>query len=368
MRTMLLTLTLLAVAIGGCSAAQSSSQTDATSTVRKLMLDPADVRRLDYNISWATGVAPAPGEHITHAAWLDNQLILVQEPNNIVVAYAVRDGHRVWQRFVGRKSSDLFMPHLVEDTIYINNETSMFELRAEDGLVTRENELNAVVVSTFAYTNNLAVFGSTTGRVFAHSLRRGYADWQAEMPAGIVVPPINLSGGIFVADSAGNYARFNSLSGRLVWKGKAFEAIEAVPVASTSTVFLASRDHKVYAVSSETGLDRWTHLLGGPLRKPPVLVRDTLFVRTPGGSVIAFDEQTGAVLYELPFDAIALLQTDLGVFFRTDDKLVVVDPEDGHVAVEAAVDNLQDVVVGPDNAMILIGRDGRILRMDPRRK
>ncbi len=85
-------------------------------------------------------------------------------------------------------------------------------------------------------------------------------------------------------------------TGSLRWQFTTGSYVESSPVIGVDgTVYVASYDHKVYALDGSTGAKRWEFATGGIVHSTPAIGADgTVYVRSGDGYVYALDGSTGA--------------------------------------------------------------------------
>lgn len=355
--TWLVLLFLIALAAQGC--------TSQNQVAGPLLIAPLDTQRLGYMSRWITDLGVAGDESFHEAVVLDDLLVTIETPSNLVSAVSLRDGSLVWRRVVGERISTLYTPNRSKDKILINTENRMYVLSAATGDMVELSNLELPVNNGPAMTGSLAIFGADTGLIFAHSTVTGYSVWRKQLPSGILAKPVINNGSLFVADSAGNYAMYNT-SGDLLWRGRTHARITATPALTPNGVFVPSEDESLYALNRATGKDRWIYRATGPLKRAPIIVSTSLFLPLPNGSLAALDPLNGSELWRYPGEAQPVAIIDQKLLLATPHSLVVIDNQSGKILTQVPSKPLWRVLRGPDNSLILISPDGQIERLDPK--
>jgi outer membrane protein assembly factor BamB len=85
------------------------------------------------------------------------------------------------------------------------------------------------------------------------------------------------------------------------WTFEAGQGIWATPLVTTSTIYITSLDHRVYALETETGRELWAIELDGAMAGTPVLSPDqkTLFVGNFDYDLYALDAANGDIRWRI---------------------------------------------------------------------
>lgn len=337
----------------------------APDTLPDPLINPIDARRLGYNSLWATALDLPASQQLTHAVVLDDLLVCVEAPSNLVTAISMRDGEVLWRRAVGKPGDRLYAPLRKDDQILINDASILYKLNAANGDIAEASDLESLVSTAPALVGDYAVFGGANERVFAHDIVAGYSKWSYQFSGQFVVPPIASDNDVFVADASGVYGLVRANTGEVSWKGRTFGRVSSTPVVSRQNVYIPSEDQTLYAVSRATGQDRWLFRAGYPLLGDLKLIRNTLYVPLPNRELVCLDARTGKLVQRLPGPAQPVIQTPEGVLLNMRNRLRIVRTETGQVQMELPVRPLQTILTGDDGVLILVSPTGRFLRLDP---
>ncbi|MEM9067789.1 MAG: PQQ-binding-like beta-propeller repeat protein [Myxococcota bacterium] len=150
---------------------------------------------------------------------------------------------------------------------------------------------------------------------------------------------------VFIGSAQGGFFAFSS-NGRSLFRYDARSGIEAAPVVDTrwGDVFLASEDGVVHALRGRTGEPRWKESSGGPVRQPPVLAEDAVYVVTEDDKIVALSREDGEILwvYDREVDTEYAIAGHAGLLLHegrlycgfTDGAVVAVDAGDGSLVWE----------------------------------
>lgn len=101
-----------------------------------------------------------------------------------------------------------------------------------------------------------------------------------------------------------------------VWTFETGDGLVAQPIIKDGTVFQASRDSSVYAISADTGEQEWSVGTNKPLVRTPAVANSIVYVPTQTGRILAFSVGTGSGQWQrsLGFEvATDLTMTENGV-------------------------------------------------------
>jgi len=325
------------------------------------LIDIEEADKLGLALRWRNDLDTRPGQAITHAVVSEGMLLIVEEPLNLITAIDARDGSLLWREVVGEVSETLYEPVVASDVIIVNSESRMYVLDPETGEAEGRVVLLESVISASRVVDDLAIFGSLTGRVVAIHIPTGITAWRYNMSAPIKSRPAVSLDDVFVADSDGVYAMLEADSGRLLWQGQVFDSVSGQPTADDRWgVLLPSEDFKLYALDRTIGRERWTYIAQRPIRESPRIVGDYAFLREGRRRVIAFDLADGEVLYEMPADAMPVAQVDNRMLVALPRELRLLAAETGQLLRAASSVPLQTVLEGPDQSIILITSEGLV--------
>lgn len=355
--------TLVALVVIGCQPNGTSwNPRRPRPTVRNEMLIAfGDARRLGYAVSWPVDLGLSKGNQIAYPAWLGNRLVVIETPANIVTAIDTRDGTWKWSTMIGKRSDRVYKATRIEDRIYVNTESRLYELSVKGGKILIDSPLQTVAVSSPAIIGSRAVFGGVTGVVFGHQLAAGHAGWSYRMPAGIVVSPVPVGENAVVVDEGGTYAMISARRGKVIWKKRAYRGIVAEPAVGANMIYIASTDQKLYARQRD-GTLRWAYSAEKPLTESPVRLGNTLYLPVPGAGLRALDAQDGEELWRLETDATPVMLSDRGLLLlNAKTQLIWVNPQNGRVELTVPLSEPVDwVMPGADEQLILISKTGRV--------
>jgi len=135
---------------------------------------------------------------------------------------------------------------------------------------------------------------------------KGTENWSfKEAKNRYVGSPLASETGIF-APTADDHLYALDLKGQLSWSFQTQGAQWAAPVTDPGCkcVYLASMDHRLYAIDSQTGKAKWqTNDLGGSMVGTPAYSPDgMLYIGTFNSEMVAVNAESGGILWQKPTD------------------------------------------------------------------
>lgn len=332
------------------------------------LIEPSEAYRVNFTPVWTASLSTPRGARIESATLLDDLLICVERPTNLVTALEVRSGLVRWQKVVGSKLDIVFTPvRYSDDKLLINTETELITLAADSGRLLLRSSLESAVKDRPVLINDYAVFGGLNGNVFAHHVTAGYSFWSYRMTGGIVVRPVAAGLNVFVADSNGVYAMLLGTNRQVQWKGRTYSTNSATPVINNIAVFLASEDQTLYAINRLTGKDIWKFRSDAPLTRAPVLIGNTIYQNERGIGLAALDALTGKELWTHPTQGEPVTISSGRLLVHEPGRIVALDPPSGKPVAQVTVAPLKMILSGPGGSLLLISENGRLTRLDLQR-
>jgi len=332
-----------------------------------LLIEPADAARVGYAITWSTDLSVPQRHKLSSITRLGDMLITVEAPGNLVSAISVRDGSVLWRHVIGAPTENVYAPVRDGERLYINNDTTVFTLGAAHGDLIASANLEEVVSTGPVLIGKHAIFGGSSGTIFAHDVLSGYAKWSYQMTDAVVIQPMASEQNVFVADSSGIYAVLRAEDGDLLFRGKTFGPVTAETAGTRSGIYIASHDQSLYALNRLTGRDMWVYRTASPLTQPPVAIGQSVYLPVPGAGLVALNASDGEERWHTAASSTPIKASDGRLLLHTSIGLSLLDERTGRVIEQADTMALQKVLQGPDNSLLIVSPGGRIHRLNPKR-
>lgn len=348
----------------------SSSATPADLGKTGHLIEPQPAAEMGYSLSWAGVVVLEQGQQITSVTVLDDMVIVIEDPVNIVTALSTNDGSLLWKINLGSDLESLFPPTRDGKQVFIHSGTRIWTLHTKDGSVKALADLTTTVSSPGVYSplTRVIVMMGTNGLIFAHNTVSNFPIWRYRLPDRLANPAVLADQYAFVVDTSGTYAMIESGNGRPLWRNHTIGDVTALPAVSGSEVIVSSEDGKIYAFNRTTGRDTWIYLgAEQPLYASPIAVgRLVVQPLTPNPGIIAIDSITGNELWRTDLNATPVMSRSQDMLMFNANGLFGVDLDNGKVTSEAQTLPIMGVKpVGDDGAIILVGQTGRLLKLRP---
>jgi outer membrane protein assembly factor BamB len=325
---------------------------------------PLDARRLGFNKVWRIDMRVPRGSRLTHAQVLDDLLVTVEEPGNVITAIEADTGKVLWQRQVGKPGAEVFAPRRLDRRLLLNTETTLYVLDARTGTLLQSVALKTVVTTSMVVFGDTAIFAGADGHLFAHAIATGREVWAYRIESKIDLPPAIWDDNLMVVDIRGRYRLLSARDGSSRWGGRTFARSAVSPILSAWGPFVASQDTILYALNLADGSDRWQFHGTTPLNQAPVLLDQALYQPLGRRGLVALAPDDGRVLWRLDEPALPMAHSGDHVVLYTRPRLRLADRQTGVVAAEAMVGDLHTVLGLDDGSLILVAADGQIERLD----
>lgn len=368
---------LAVVALGfcafGCASADKPTSKDpafSDAEIPGLLIQPDAAAEVGYRLGWASPVELINNQEITSVTVVDDMIIVIEDPINVVTALRASDGEFLWKINLGSQLESLFAPSRDDRQIFIHSATRMFTLEARTGRVTAVGELETAVAAPAVYSpdTRLAILCGVNGRCFAHDVDTNFTRWRYQMANRMSNAAVLAGQDVFFVDDGGTYALVEGPSGSPLWRNHTLGPVNAAPAIQDSEIIVASADGKLYAINRTTGRDTWQYLgAEQPLNAAPIVLgRLVVLPLAPNNGAVAIDAINGEELWRSDSNATPVLTRNQSLLLYGASSLVSIDLNNGEVLKQVPTLPLMDVVpVGDNGAVILVNPTGRLMRLSP---
>jgi outer membrane protein assembly factor BamB len=179
--------------------------------------------------------------------------------------------------------------------------------------------------------------GSSTTERFLTAANAGALGVKWSMATGdsVTSSPAVANNTVYVGSKDGKVYAFNATTGALVWSMSTGGAVMSSPAVANGVVYVGSNDNNVYAFNASTGAVKWTSATNGTVRSSPTVVDGVVYVGSDDGSVYALDAGTGTVNWSTATEANVVSSPAVvnGTVYigSTDDKLYAINASSGAV-------------------------------------
>ncbi len=376
---------LLAIALSlvGCSSTKQVAKTAPPKNLEDIPvlgipLEPGPAAKLGYAVGWVASFGEKNNREeristIGHVRALGDLLVFVQRGRDHVIALDIRSGEHRWDRGLSEKFQPLHAPVRSGDTIYVNTESRLHSIDANTGFERNSVELRTPVATEPAVLENFLVFSGLDGNVVFFNMRTNYPTWQYKLPSSIRTHPVIFGKSAFAVDSQGKYVMLSADRREKAWSGHTWGPVLVDPVQFKDTLVVPCTDGTLYGINRSTGEDMWKYPdMQSQLAAPPFVVSvGSLIVLTiPNEGLRVLSGISGTEITRIPTTAIPVLATMDGKLLLQDsakNELVLMEMPSGRELARVSAMPLREVVPLPDAGMILVGKDGQLMRLNPKK-
>jgi len=342
----------------------------------RTLVRTADAYQLGFAAVWAGNLSVPASQDITAAVVLDDLLVTIETPSNMVTAVTVKDGHVRWRHVVGQGREQALAAFRRGDRLFINTENHVYQLDAHTGDLRNITDLEQTVSAGPAVYEDYGIFGGVNGLVFAHDLTSGLSKWSYLLTDQIRYRPVGFTNTVFVADRRGVLAMLNSGSGELLWRRTPADGVAGQPVVTSVAVIVPTTDHKLFALQRATSQDRWKNVYEQDLPRGPIVVETMLFQPLEDGSWLALEVGTGKELWRLSGKSFkepwrsaekyhSIVRTRQGLLFASANEFTLIEPATGRIIRQQATQPTQAVLPLPGGSLLVLSPTGGTMRLDP---
>lgn len=194
-----------------------------------------------------------------------------------------------------------------DDTIYLAANEQIFALNLESGAelwrfpTEPDGETGPFYAPPLLTSDAVVVAGFGDGKLYAISKNPGTQEWVVEMGAGIVEGAVSTDGGVIVGNNEGEVFLVDAATREKRLLLKADDPIWATPLVDeiSGRAYVASMDHRLYAVDLGRAEPAWVFEAGGALAGTPALSDGVVFFGALNSTFYAIDADTGAELWHV---------------------------------------------------------------------
>ena len=246
---------------------------------------------------WVVGL----GSYIEYPPSYCSGILYVNTFAGRTVALDSHNGHRIWQRFGGKKPST---PAVAGPRLIVSShDGNLTAYNRFNGQLLWRLHVNAKIESSPVAIGRVVYFGATDGRVFAVYVRTGRVKWAYDTGGRINSSPSIAGNRLFISTYAGSIFCLRASDGHKIWDRYfrrdvlRYESFYASPSTDGKRVFTIARSGKIYAVSASSGHVIWTARVGGLGYSTPAIANGRVFIGGFDGSLRAFRAANGRLLW-----------------------------------------------------------------------
>jgi len=288
-----------AASLGGCtsSSSSSSSQTNAsgngTVAAQEWSVDHANWSELGFEWQW-TGFPPVqPGATIDHATAFEDVLVFMGSGSTLSVL-ETNTGKVRWSRQIDRPSTRFQESVRRGETLFTASDTELWELNLRNGNTIDRDSLGTLVNTSPLIVDNLAIFGTLSGELFAWQMNNDFKLWSYRFDGPIHVPAISVNTEFIAAISEkGDIRTLETINAHSGISVRIAGGSEADLLTDEIGLYIASKDQSIYAFDIEDGFRFWRKRSSAPITVQHTLHEGVIYATTDDNGISAIDSATG---------------------------------------------------------------------------
>ncbi len=220
------------------------------------------------------------------------------------------------------------------------------EIKAAAPRVVRNMTVNGIwtvdvgsdIYVPIAYGDDQVYVSGANGILSAIDADNARINWTYSPRIGILSPPSFGDGYVYVGSGAGVLDSVRSTSGAGVWRdslsvisSSVENGIRGGASISNGTVYVASNDHRIYAMDTASGRLRWYYELDSEAVSRPLVADDTVYITSYRGGVYAVKQGTQLWSKNLGVDIWSSPAIADGILYvgARDGKIYALDADNG---------------------------------------
>lgn len=273
----------------------------------------------DFEIAWRKSAVQGTNRSaaLTTAPVSDGELIYVLDADQMVSAFRVSNGDRVWRerlRSGTRRDRASIGGGIAIDNgrvIVASGYGFVAALDAETGEEIWRRDTTAPMTGSPTIKDGQVFVASQNNEIFALDLETGSVNWSdqaiSEDARVLASPsPAAIENLVIAPYSSGEVIAYLNANGRRLWVDalaatsqltpiSSINDIPARPVLSLGVVFASAQSGVTAAIDGQSGTRIWTQSIGSV--QAPALVGEFLFIAGVDGKVACLDRNTGNVVW-----------------------------------------------------------------------
>ncbi len=234
---------------------------------------------------------PAPDEVNTSPVYIDGHILVVSRDGSLS-ALAWPKGSMLWS------DQDAYAVGALPlgNNVLISTRRGMLECRSLINELLWRYEAESPAITPPIAHNLQACFVTQEGWVHNVDLKTGKGKFKMQL-GSIAAPPCAKDGILFLPERSGELHAFDINKREVTWTYDLEGALWASPICWQNYVYAVSWSNKVHCLSLHTGNDVWSYDLQAQVTATPVIAAGVLYVVTESGQLLAFNAQSGQLLF-----------------------------------------------------------------------
>jgi eukaryotic-like serine/threonine-protein kinase len=191
-------------------------------------------------------------------------------------AINLSSGRAVWNTGCGAPIRST--PIILNDSICFGNEAGDFFCLDFRGLVRWRFKAKRAITSSPAIAENLILFASLDGYLYALDVKSGWLVWRFRMDKGSISSPCIHNNSAFVGSIDGNIYAVDLRTAKEIWRFQTGHQVNGSPIIHKEMLYCSSVDGSLYCLDPQTGELKWKFACDKPLTASPVAYDQVIFI------------------------------------------------------------------------------------------
>lgn len=287
---------------------------------------------------WNQAVVDPARDTIEHVS-ADEEVVYLQTTAGTVTAFDARDGRKIWASQLGRPDQPGYPVTSNDELALVTIGQGVYAVEKWTGRLAWQIKLPGVPSSRPVTDERRMYIGMLDGSVYCFDLRKirelfqkqllpqwSYqtVKWRFKTAERIPAPPVPIGSTLFFASADKSLYAVSAEESNAKFQLETDDELSAPLAAANDLLYLASRDFNIYAVNQTSGRIRWKFVTGLPVQKAPITVEDDLFVAPERGGVYMLKGTTGRQIWWRPRLVEFVAATDRLAFVTNSDEQIVI--------------------------------------------
>jgi outer membrane protein assembly factor BamB len=207
-------------------------------------------------------------------------------------------GGVMWSKTINTTISSIG-PAVYYGIVYVGaDDNKMYAFNYNTGALLWTLPTGGPILSSTIIAAGTAYFGSSDGKLYAiaaETTTTPKVKWTYPTNGAISATPALGSGGtVYIASKDKNVYAI-SKTGSLLWKFPTGGSITSSPAVANGLVYVGSSDHTLYALNATTGALAWSQTTNGPISSSPAVDKNNVYIGSQDGNLYAFNALTGSL-------------------------------------------------------------------------
>jgi len=212
-------------------------------------------------------------------------------------------GGVMWSKTINTTISSIG-PAVYYGIVYVGaDDGNMYAFNYNTGALLWTLPTGGAILSSTIIAAGTAYFGSGDSKLYAigaESMTTPNIKWTYTTGGPISATPALGSGGTVYVASQDHNVYAISKTGSLLWKFPTGGSITSSPAVAKGLVYVGSSDHTLYALNATTGALAWSQTTNGPITSSPAVDNNNVYIGSHDGKLYAFNALTGSPKWSYP--------------------------------------------------------------------